>query len=41
MSYRRGWMLLESLNESFREPVTTATKGGKGGGQFLRLWAVN
>jgi molybdate transport system regulatory protein len=32
MSYRRGWMLLESLNESFREPVTTATKGGKGGG---------
>jgi molybdate transport system regulatory protein len=32
MSYRRGWLLLESLNESFREPLTRASTGGKGGG---------
>lgn len=32
MSYRRAWLLLESLKESFRKPVTVATTGGKGGG---------
>ena len=32
MSYRRAWLLLESLRTSFREPVTLATTGGKGGG---------
>ncbi|HEY2675917.1 MAG TPA: hypothetical protein VGI65_03040 [Steroidobacteraceae bacterium] len=32
MSYRRGWLLVESLNELFREPVTRASTGGKGGG---------
>lgn len=32
MSYRRGWLLVESMNKSFREPVTRASKGGKGGG---------
>jgi molybdate transport system regulatory protein len=32
MSYRRAWLLLESLNASFREPVTVATTGGRGGG---------
>jgi len=32
MSYRRAWLLLESLKSSFREPVTLATTGGKGGG---------
>ena len=32
MSYRRAWLLLESLNESFEEPPTVATRGGKGGG---------
>src|SRR5882672_5314738 len=32
MSYRRAWLLLESLKTSFREPVTLATTGGKGGG---------
>ncbi len=32
MSYRRAWLLLESLNAAFREPTTVATTGGKGGG---------
>jgi molybdate transport system regulatory protein len=32
MSYRRGWLLLDSLNNSFRHPVAELSKGGKGGG---------
>ena len=32
MSYLRGWKLIESMNESFREAVITASTGGKGGG---------
>jgi molybdate transport system regulatory protein len=32
MSYRRAWLLVDSLKTSFREPVTLANKGGKGGG---------
>ena len=33
MSYRRAWQLVESLNETFREPVVaTATGGRRGGG---------
>lgn len=32
MSYRRAWLLLEELNASFREPATTSTVGGAGGG---------
>src|SRR5271168_1263110 len=32
MSYRRAWLLVESLKQSFREPVTVATTGGKAGG---------
>ncbi len=32
MSYRRGWLLLESINASFRTPASVATTGGKGGG---------
>jgi molybdate transport system regulatory protein len=35
MSYRRAWLLIESLKQSFREPVTTASKGGKDGGGML------
>ena len=35
MSYRRAWLLVESLKESFREPVTAASKGGKDGGGML------
>ncbi len=32
MSYRRAWLLVESLRRSFREPVTMASKGGRDGG---------
>ncbi len=32
MSYRRAWLLVDGLNRSFTEPVTTASVGGKGGG---------
>jgi molybdate transport system regulatory protein len=32
MSYRYAWLLLEDLRQSFREPVTRATVGGRRGG---------
>jgi len=32
MSYRRAWLLVDSFKAAFREPVTLATTGGKGGG---------
>lgn len=32
MSYRRAWLLLDSLNQSFKEPLTQASVGGRGGG---------
>ena len=32
MSYRRAWLLLDSLNTSFREPVVSTSVGGKAGG---------
>jgi molybdate transport system regulatory protein len=32
MSYRRAWLLVDSLKNSFRESVTVAATGGKGGG---------
>jgi molybdate transport system regulatory protein len=35
MSYRRAWLLVESLNQSFRKPVTVASRGGKNGGGML------
>jgi molybdate transport system regulatory protein len=35
MSYRRAWLLVESLKQSFGEPVTVASTGGKNGGGML------
>jgi molybdate transport system regulatory protein len=35
MSYRRAWLLVESVKQSFREPVTVASTGGKDGGGML------
>jgi molybdate transport system regulatory protein len=35
MSYRRAWLLVESLRESFKQPVTMASTGGKDGGGML------
>lgn len=32
MSYRRAWLLVEAMNQAFREPVVTAVSGGKRGG---------
>ena len=33
MSYRRAWLLVEAMNQCFRQPlVATATGGVKGGG---------
>jgi molybdate transport system regulatory protein len=32
MSYRRAWLLLEDLNRTMGQPVTTASVGGAGGG---------
>jgi molybdate transport system regulatory protein len=35
MSYRRAWLLVAELNQSFRQQVTTARTGGKGGGHAV------
>lgn len=35
MSYRRAWLLLDSLNSAFREPVVATSVGGKAGGGAL------
>lgn len=32
MSYRRAWLLVESLNTSFRRPVVGTRSGGRHGG---------
>lgn len=32
MSYRRAWLLLHSVNDSFAEPAVTFSVGGKDGG---------
>ncbi|WP_335622181.1 winged helix-turn-helix domain-containing protein [Acidihalobacter ferrooxydans] len=32
MSYRRAWLLVDTMNQSFREPLVTTAAGGKGGG---------
>jgi molybdate transport system regulatory protein len=37
MSYRRAWLLLDSLNKSFLEPVAVARVGGYGGGGGVTL----
>jgi len=35
MSYRRAWLLVAELNQSFNQPVTATRTGGKGGGHAL------
>lgn len=32
MSYRRAWLLVETMNHCFREPLVISAKGGKHGG---------
>jgi molybdate transport system regulatory protein len=35
MSYKRAWVLLDSMNQAFTEPLVTAASGGAGGGGAL------
>ena len=36
MSYKRAWLLIETLNAMFRRPLVTSTRGGsRGGGAVL------
>ncbi len=38
MSYRRAWLLVDTMNTCFREPlVVTATGGSRGGGASLSV----
>src|SRR5713101_5204611 len=32
MSYKRAWLLVESMNRCFKKPLVEATKGGHAGG---------
>jgi molybdate transport system regulatory protein len=32
LSYRRGWLLVKDLNDTFKNPITTSTVGGRTGG---------
>lgn len=32
MSYRRAWLLVDTMNRSFRAPLITTAAGGPGGG---------
>lgn len=32
MSYRRAWMLVDTMNASFRGPLVRSSRGGAGGG---------
>lgn len=32
MSYRRAWLLVDTLNKMFKTPLVEKSKGGKGGG---------
>lgn len=35
MSYRRAWLLVDTMNRCFREPVVASAAGGTGGGGAL------
>jgi molybdate transport system regulatory protein len=32
MSYRRAWLLVDTMNRCFREPLVVSATGGSGGG---------
>ena len=41
MTYKRAWLLLDSINQAFLEPVTSAAPGGaSGGGASLTAFGV-
>ena len=35
MSYRRAWLLVDSMNATFEQPLVTTRHGGRGGGQAV------
>lgn len=36
MSYKRAWMLVDTMNAAFQEPLVASSRGGaKGGGAYL------
>jgi molybdate transport system regulatory protein len=35
MSYRRAWLLVDAMNDSFRTPVVSTSKGGRLGGSTV------
>ncbi len=37
MSYKRGWMLLQEMNDAFAKPLVETEKGGAGGGGHATL----
>jgi molybdate transport system regulatory protein len=37
MSYRRAWLLVDTMNRCFRSPLVETVKGGAGGGGGARL----
>ena len=39
MSYRRAWVLVQSMNALFDEPLARMTKGGRGGGGGAQVTA--
>src|SRR6202051_4553648 len=40
MSYKRAWLLLDSMNQAFIEPVVKAAPGGAGGGASLTAFGA-
>lgn len=41
MSYRRAWMLVDAVNQTFRQPAVLSRPGGsKGGGAALTPWGL-
>lgn len=41
MSYKRAWVLLDSINQAFTEPVVSAAPGGAtGGGAALTAFGI-
>jgi molybdate transport system regulatory protein len=42
MSYKRAWLLLDTINQAFTEPVVTAASGGaRGGGAMLTAFGAD
>jgi molybdate transport system regulatory protein len=37
MSYRRSWMLVDTMNKSWREPLVTTVVGGRSGATLSNL----